>query len=469
MPSEMKRRRKKRTSGTVKKQPSESQLSESPPIVPRLSLEKKEEDDVPVACSSSERRRRSKRPLTDRKRRKRSKAMIGSEIIPPPTTRQEEESRLIASSSGQISKPTTQSRDFPQRYRKMETIRSQTGTLYRCFDEKTNQFVMIKEQRIKERDCLSPRGFHECTIVRYINDPENKSLDSGSRFVIEFVDQYTNPRRDSFYLVTPYYIRGDLFDLQDNARGHPSFPHMVKDLFRDVLFGLRYLHDIGVAHRDIKPENIFVHFDSALGRESARIADFGFATIIDENGKSLSVDNPGTLLYASPEAVVGSRGQDSRPSDIWSFASSLFVVVYGWYPFIDYRTSVKENMTPEEDRKLCRMLATRILDCDSNHLRMKLPAEAEPEVLEIFSRCFVPREERPSAASLLQCTWFRALPSANSVLMAAIAPRGETLVSSEFNYLNGYDPSCPTHKNLFLHEEAPKSTHSRFRIPWNKK
>ena len=47
----------------------------------------------------------------------------------------------------------------------------------------------------------------------------------------------------------------------------------VKNLIKDILYGLIYLEQKNIVHRDLKAANVFLH----KGR--AKIADFGFAKI----------------------------------------------------------------------------------------------------------------------------------------------------------------------------------------------
>lgn len=44
--------------------------------------------------------------------------------------------------------------------------------------------------------------------------------------------------------------------------------------FMQLMSGVKYLHDRGVAHRDLKPENILLD-----DRDNIKISDFGMATM----------------------------------------------------------------------------------------------------------------------------------------------------------------------------------------------
>jgi serine/threonine protein kinase len=53
---------------------------------------------------------------------------------------------------------------------------------------------------------------------------------------------------------------------------------MAAKVARQLILGVKHLHDVGIVHRDLKPENIML----VLGRnkketESVKIIDFGFS------------------------------------------------------------------------------------------------------------------------------------------------------------------------------------------------
>lgn len=51
-------------------------------------------------------------------------------------------------------------------------------------------------------------------------------------------------------------------------------------MFKQVLSGVKYLHDRGIVHRDLKPENILVSDKASL---TIKISDFGLANMISHN------------------------------------------------------------------------------------------------------------------------------------------------------------------------------------------
>lgn len=58
----------------------------------------------------------------------------------------------------------------------------------------------------------------------------------------------------------------------------------VSSYVKQILMGLDYLHSQGVVHRDVKGANILLSSDNII-----KLADFGVATLINENQKTQSM------------------------------------------------------------------------------------------------------------------------------------------------------------------------------------
>jgi BR serine/threonine kinase len=96
--------------------------------------------------------------------------------------------------------------------------------------------------------------------------------------------------------------------------------------FRQLIFGLDYLHAHSICHRDLKPENILL-----TEMNEIKIADFGFARWMKQNIAETSCGSP---HYAAPEVVRGTP-YDGCAADIWSSGVILFALLSGRLPFYD--------------------------------------------------------------------------------------------------------------------------------------
>ena len=80
---------------------------------------------------------------------------------------------------------------------------------------------------------------------------------------------------------------------------------------RQILQGLKFVHDRGALHSDLKPANIFLKEDGAV-----MVADFGCAVILDTMKEKEVRSVHGTRGYMPPEQI---RMEGVGPSaDIFS-------------------------------------------------------------------------------------------------------------------------------------------------------
>lgn len=104
----------------------------------------------------------------------------------------------------------------------------------------------------------------------------------------------------------------------------------VLDIIKQVCRGLALAHRESppIVHRDIKPQNILVGYEAEGLR--ARISDFGLAKSV--NPLTLLATTAGTIAFKPPEAFLETRG-DSRASDVWAIAATLYMLLTDKLPF----------------------------------------------------------------------------------------------------------------------------------------
>ena len=85
--------------------------------------------------------------------------------------------------------------------------------------------------------------------------------------VVRLVEVINDPEHERLYMVLEYCNQGPL--MKKNMADY-SFPlSEVRQYARDILEGVKYLHDSRVVHRDLKPENLL------LSDGMVKISDFG--------------------------------------------------------------------------------------------------------------------------------------------------------------------------------------------------
>lgn len=138
---------------------------------------------------------------------------------------------------------------------------------------------------------------------------------------------YTFWETDSNRLITMEYIDGSNLSELLSARRRPFAPADLLPWLQQLGEALDYAHREGVLHRDVKPANIMVD-----GQNRALLADFGIARTAREVQARLTGElTSGTLLYVSPEQLMGER-LDGR-SDLYSLAATFYELMAGVPPF----------------------------------------------------------------------------------------------------------------------------------------
>ena len=108
--------------------------------------------------------------------------------------------------------------------------------------------------------------------------------------------------------------------------------------FKQLIQGIVYMHEMGVAHRDLKPENIFL-----TQRGTVKIIDFGNAECFRaawETEPRTSTGICGSAPYMAPE-MYRLKEFDSRPLDVWASGMIYVAMRIGQHPWRVAR--------PEED------------------------------------------------------------------------------------------------------------------------
>lgn len=138
--------------------------------------------------------------------------------------------------------------------------------------------------------------------------------------------------------ILDYCKGGDLFSLITRT-GFKSSPHAEKlCLFKQIVYGVKFMHDNGIVHRDLKPENVLL-----TDQGVCKITDFGVADYAHEDPHDLtSPVKPGTGFVGSPPYVPPEvhavedgpvKTYDPFAPDLWALGVILFCIFYQNVPF----------------------------------------------------------------------------------------------------------------------------------------
>ena len=210
----------------------------------------------------------------------------------------------------------------------------------KCFDTYSNITVALKMISDKTYDDRL-----EISIMKQISNSEDKR----SKIAIQYFDSFQLNER---HYVVLEYGGISLYDFMRQNNKIPFSLSFIRNVAKQSLEFLSFLHSIGIIHCDIKPENIMLknekykevtlseatcaqmnHIDSRLKtripiQDDIKFIDFGLACYGTDKVHTKRI---GTRPYYSPEMIL-ERGW-SYGVDIWSIGCTLLELYTGIQPF----------------------------------------------------------------------------------------------------------------------------------------
>lgn len=182
----------------------------------------------------------------------------------------------------------------------------------KCLNTKTikindivNEIQILK--KISKKDYEYFPGYSN--ILRYYNN----------------VSLYIDNNNNNYVGIITEYIDG--IDLQQYLKNNKISNHEIYRIFKQLSYGLNYIHTLGFAHRDLKPENIMVI--NTNNKIYIKIIDFGLSC-----NKNNDISFSGTIYYIPPEYFVYKKTKFDleQPHDIWSLGIILYQMIYNFHP-----------------------------------------------------------------------------------------------------------------------------------------
>lgn len=174
--------------------------------------------------------------------------------------------------------------------------------------------IMAKERALRAQSQRDPVR-DEAGILLRVRHPH----------IIAIKEIFETPKH--FYMVLELVAGGDLRE-RLCATGRLPEP-TARDVARQLLGAVAYLHAHGIAHRDIKPENVLLADPASF---VAKLTDFGLSRFVGESRFMHTMC--GTPLYVAPEVLhsLGAGGY-TNAVDIWSLGVILYLMLSGSIPF----------------------------------------------------------------------------------------------------------------------------------------
>ncbi|CAI4061352.1 hypothetical protein N7582_001872 [Saccharomyces uvarum] len=225
---------------------------------------------------------------------------------------------------------------------------------------------------------------------------------------------------NSFVEVMEFCASGDLYSLltrnnitndanNGNSRliqtvkegsGSPLHPLEADCFMKQLLNGVQYMHDHGIAHCDLKPENILFQPNGLL-----KICDFGTSSVFQtawEKHVHFQSGAMGSEPYVAPEEFIRDTEYDPRLVDCWSCGIVYCTMVMGqylWKIAIPEKDSLFKSFLSEikNDGQFYLFEELRHVSSELNRLRK----------IALYRTFQVDPTKRISIEQLLQSSWMR--------------------------------------------------------------
>jgi len=171
----------------------------------------------------------------------------------------------------------------------------------------------------------------KCTLRKKIKPYDDAVVYSEVGILMTLRHKYICPitdffvQDDCYFMVLEYMEGGDLFDRLGKKKSYNE--NDARDLCKNLLEAVAFLHDNKIAHCDLKHNNLLLMCkddDSFI-----KIADFGFAARV--YAPNCLSDQCGTPYFVAPEIIL--RSPFGEKSDMWSVGVIMYCLLCGHVPF----------------------------------------------------------------------------------------------------------------------------------------
>ena len=208
------------------------------------------------------------------------------------------------------------------------------GITYLALDNNKNKYA-IKTLNLTKNISKEEVDF-EIETLKDLSKTNNK-------YVVKYYDTFTTKinNEDNMCIVMEFIDGSSFRDfIKENTKNNNILlkPEKIRNIFNQLIQGLKFIHSINYAHRDIKPENIMITKNGDI-----KYIDYGLACL-QKCKMSVCTDTckftGGTEMYIPPEVYLNLYNNTidmAKAWDIWSLTLTMFNLCNGIknFPYLD--------------------------------------------------------------------------------------------------------------------------------------
>uniref|UniRef100_A0A3Q2WNF3 polo kinase n=1 Tax=Haplochromis burtoni TaxID=8153 RepID=A0A3Q2WNF3_HAPBU len=247
------------------------------------------------------------------------------------------------------------------------TFRQRRGEVFVsfCFCFNSIQFYLFSFHNNSHLSSIRKKTQQEIELHRLLHH----------KHIVHFYHHFED--KENIYILLEYCSRKSLAHIL-KVRKVLTEPE-VRYYLRQIVSGLKYLHEQEILHRDLKLGNFFVNETMEL-----KVGDFGLAAKLEPAGNRRKTIC-GTPNYLSPE-VLNKQGHGCE-SDIWALGCVMYTMLLGRPPF--------ETTNLKETYRCIR------------EARYSLPSSLSPQAKQLIASLLAKMpEDRPNLDHILRHDFF---------------------------------------------------------------
>ncbi|KAM9380763.1 serine/threonine-protein kinase 17B [Phaethornis superciliosus] len=319
-----------------------------------------------------------------------------------------------------------------------ELGRGRCAVVRKCTAKSTGQEYAAKflKKRRRGQDCKA-EILHEIAVLE---------LMKSNPHIVNLHEVYETA--NEIILVLEYAAGGEIFDLCVPDLDDRIDEREIIRLIRQILEGLRCLHENNIVHLDLKPQNILLSSMDPLG--DVKIVDFGMSRKLESSGELRQI--MGTTEYLAPEIL--NYDPITTATDMWNLGVISYMLLTQESPFVG----------ADNQETYLNISQVNVDYSEETFSSVSQPAKDFIQKLLIKNP-----EQRPTAEACLSHLWlqqgeFILLCSPEETCCSSLMPGHPTKCSEERNVKSSCNGTCSNKEDKENIPEDSSTVSKRFRF-----